>query len=101
MKKRPAARKKTVARKAAVKKAVARKAPKKRAAPPKKRKTVKPVASRSKPAPLPKPAPVAVLTIPALPPHRPGLHPPLRPAPAYAHMIERAWAHRPPPHKLT
>jgi hypothetical protein len=33
--------------------------------------------------------------------HKPGLHLPMKPAPAYAHMIERAWAHKPPPHKLS
>jgi hypothetical protein len=33
-------------------------------------------------------------------PHKPGVHLPSKPAPAYAQMQQRAWASKPPPHKL-
>ena len=95
MKKKPVARKKTAARKAVAKKAAARKAPKKRTAPAKANK-LRLVAP--KPALQPKPT---VLSVAIPPPPRPGLHLPMKPPPAYAQMIQRDWAHKPPPHKLT
>ena len=96
MKKKPTARKKPATRKAIAKKAAARKAPKKRAAPPKARK-LRLVVPLPKSTPQQKPAVVSLVA----PPPRPGVHLPLKPPPAYAQMIQREWAHKPPPHKLT
>jgi hypothetical protein len=99
-------KKKTPARSAAK-----RAAPKKHAvkAAAKKAAPKKPAAKQARPAAKPEPKLKAVASTapvqaqqPTLPlPHRPGLHLPLKPAPAYAQMIQREWAHKPPPHKLT
>lgn len=93
-------------------KSTARKAPKKKLAAKKPAAKQKLAAKRAKPAAKPKsaarrslqpimmPAPTQAPTVIALP-RKPGVHLPMKPAPAYSHMIERAWAHKPPPHKLT
>lgn len=96
MKKKPRAKKKATPRKAVAKKTAARKAPKKRATPPKARKLRLVV---PQPKSTPQPRPVVVGLVP--PPQRPGVHLPMKPPPAYAQMIQREWAHKPPPHKLT
>lgn len=92
MKKKPVARKKTAARKTVAKKAAPRKAPKKLAAKPPVRR-LRVLAAK----------PQAAVTMPGAAPeaHKPGLHLPMKPPPAYAQMVQRAWAHKPPPHKLT
>jgi len=92
MKKKPAHRKKPSARKATAKKAAPRKAPKKLAAKP-------PVRRLRVVARKPQPAVVTIIAVPET--HKPGLHLPMKPPPAYAQMIQRAWATKPPPHKLT
>jgi len=97
---RPAAKKKAAPKKARSRKLAAKPAVKKprRAAPAKAKptavKAVKPVGT-SVLAPLQMHLPIHAE------PHKPGLHLPMRPAPAYAQMIQRGWAHKPPPHKLT
>ncbi|HEV2214080.1 MAG TPA: hypothetical protein VGR64_02245 [Terracidiphilus sp.] len=96
---RPAAKKH-----AAPKNARSRKLAAKPAAPrPRKAAPAAPAEARAKPVAA-KPVEPAAQTVP-LPlhaePHKPGLHLPMRPAPAYAQMIQRAWAGKPPPHKLT
>jgi len=91
---RPAAKKKAAPKKARSRKLAAKPAAKKprRAAPAK----AKPaVAKTAKPAALPVHLPLHAA------PDRPGLHLPMKPAPAYAQMIQRGWAGKPPPHKLT
>ena len=85
--KKKLAGKKTTARKPAARKA----APKKAAA--------KPAAKPARPA-MPQ-AKIAVVKPESQPEtHKPGVHPPSKPAPAYAQMIQRLWARKPPPHKL-
>ena len=80
-----------------------KKAPAKKTA--KKATAKKPVPKRAKakaparPKPLPKPAGLAIIT-PAEP-HKPGVHLPSKPAPAYSQMIQRGWAGKPPPHKIS
>jgi hypothetical protein len=81
MKKRPPA--KPVAKKVASKKPPAKPAPKKAA----------------KPKAKPKPAAV-IPTAGNAEPHKFGQHQPSKPAPAYAQMLQRAWASKPPPHKI-
>ena len=102
------------------KKTPARPAAKKKAAPKKTRSrklAAKPAAKKPRRAPAAKANPVAAKPMkpatPALPlslpvhlplhaaPDRPGLHLPMKPAPAYAQMIQRGLAGKPPPHKLT
>lgn len=79
--------KKTAAKKPAPKKPAAGSAAKKAALAPKpKVKTSKPAASEAAAG--------------TMEPHKPGIHLPSKPAPAYAQMQQRAWAHKPPPHKL-
>lgn len=84
------------------KKTPAKAAPKKAAA---KKPAPKPAAKKATPKARPKPAPQAKSAV-VLPgaqteQHKPGVHMPSRPAPAYSQMIQRGWAGKPPPHKIS
>lgn len=96
---RPAAKKKAAPKKARSRKLTAKPAAKK---PRRAAAKAKPVAAKAA-----KPADKTVLASLQMhlpihaAPHKPGLHLPMKPAPAYAQMIQRGWAGKPPPHKLT
>lgn len=78
------------------KKTPAKPAPKKTAA----KKPAKPAAKKVAPVLRPKPVALAVIT-PKPEAHKPGVHLPSKPAPAYAQMQQNRWAGKPPPHKIS
>ena len=71
----------------------------KKAAP--KKAAVKSAARKTAPAPKPRVKPAKPVAPVVAEPHKPGVHLPSKPAPAYAQMQQNRWAGKPPPHKLT